>query len=192
MEDCLLRIDYRMVKENFIESEMWKEKKTGLLRRENKIAGGVVIAIFTFANTTLKALFLAEGDSRFTFASFFFDFLIFLLLISVIFHTPYKIIKRNRLRLFTLRELDKKPCYLELYEEYMKYSIDSAEDVISYENIKFIRESSKTFSIMLRGSHECISIPKQCLSGDVNDRLSSILYEKAESVFHNSSFSEFI
>ena len=51
MEDCLLRIDYRMVKENFIESEMWKEKKTGLLRRENKIAGGVVIAIFTFANT---------------------------------------------------------------------------------------------------------------------------------------------
>ncbi len=192
MEDCLLRIDYRMVKENFTESEMWKEKKIGLLRRENKIAGGVVIAIFTFANTTLKALFLAEGDSRFTFASFVFDFLIFLLLIAVIFHIPFKIIKRNRMRLFTLRELDKKPCYIEFYEEYMKYSIDSAEDVIPYEKIKFIRESSKTFSVLLRESHECISIPKQSLSGDTNDRISSILYEKAESVFHNSSFSEFI
>lgn len=192
MEDCLLRIDYRMVKENFIESEMWKEKKTGLLRRENKIAGGVVIAIFTFANTTLKALFLTEGDSRFTFASFFFDFLIFLLLVSIIFHVPFRIIKKNKLRLFALRELDKKPCYLELYEKYMKYSIDSAEDIIPYEKIKFIRESSNTFSVMIRGSHECISIPKQCLSGDVNDRLSSILYEKAESIYHNSGISDFI
>ena len=192
MEDCLLRIDYRMVKENFIESEMWKEKKTGLLRRENKIAGGVVIAIFTFANTTLKALFLAEGDSRFTLASFFFDFLIFLLLISVIFHIPFKVIKRNRRKLFELRELDKKPCYIEFYENYMKYSIDSAEDIIPYEKIKFIRESNKTFSVLLKESHECISIPKQNLSGDINDSISSILYEKAESVFHNSSFSEFI
>lgn len=192
MEDCLLRIDYRMVKENFIESEMWKEKKTGLLRRENKIAGGVVIAIFTFANTTLKALFLAEGDSRFTLASFFFDFLIFLLLISVIFHIPFKVIKRNRRKLFELRELDKKPCYIEFYENYMKYSIDSAEDIIPYEKIKFIRESNKTFSVLLKESHECISIPKQNLSRDINDSISSILYEKAESVFHNSSFSEFI
>lgn len=181
-----------MVKENFIESEMWKEKKTGLLRRENKIAGGVVIAIFTFANTTLKALFLAEGDSRFTFASFFFDFLIFLLLISVIFHIPFKVIQRNRRKLFELRQLDKKPCYIEFYEKYMKYSIDSAEDVIPYEKIKFIRESNKTFSILLKESHECISIPKQNLSGDINDSISSILYEKAESVFHNSSFSELI
>lgn len=192
MENCLLRIDYRMVKESFIESEMWKEKKTGLLRRENKIAGGVVIAAFTFANTTLKALFLAEGDARFTFASFVFDFLIFVLLISVIFHVPYKIIEKNRLRLFDLRELHKMPCYLEFYEEYMKYSIDSAEDVIPYDRIKFIRESRRTFSIMLRGSHECISVPKQSLSGDVNDRLSSILYEKAESVYHNSGLTNII
>lgn len=171
-----------MTKEAYAETHMWEEKKTGLLRKENKIAGGFVIAAFVFANTTLSALFLSEGRD-YSIPSFILDILICSGLILAAFHIPFRIMRRGKEKIFDLREIGSVPCYIEFCEEYFRYCVDGAEDKIPYDKIKFIKEGKNAFSLILKESHECISIPKTALSEEVLDDVYRVLSEKASDRF---------